>query len=497
MLSSPQPVNSKPKYYSEADTYAKLVALETKYDLFKYSFDGYSTWRLLRSDAALSFHSLSFQRAIAPAKWKRFASLLLQGIAELPAFLFPGRARYVVKTYSSVLREKENGKWKDVEFDYLLTEISDVYKLEVQNNPAFNDRKKTALIPVRMTTSGIDLASVILMKRAKPAHIKTASAQMAAVLQQEPELQFFTEDFICSVLSYFYWSKKIHKSLLKRIKPEFVFVSNTSEYSIVAAAQELGIKAIEFQHGVFTRNHKDALPGLALPYKSSLIVPDQLFLFGEFWKKELDKHGLYGDTLRVVGNVRIDHYRKARKAYLQKTGDNHTCRILLTTQGFAVPELIAFVSEFLTLAGEAPDFILHIKLHPGYDTNRSIYDEAFAGNKKVQVIAANDDPATFDLFTMADLHLSISSACHFDALGLDIPTVILALENHEIVLNLVAAGHASLAGTPAELVSIVANWKNLKLPPEVSDFYVKNNGLQNIKQAIGLTAEPEHNHTNV
>jgi hypothetical protein len=474
-------------YRTEAETSERLRELEAKYDLFRYTVDGYSAWRLLRfGGVAVSLQALPFQKQVVSSEWRRFGKLVFPGILDLPAFLFPKRARYVVKTFSSALSEKENGYWKDVYFDDLLKELGNCFKIEVQNNPLFIDRRKTALIPITISGSTIVLLSAIFTKVLRHAGISQVASRIAADLQDEPDLHFLNAHIIADRLYYFYWSKRMYKWLLMRIRPEFVFVADTAEYAIWSAAKELGIKTVEFQHGIFSSNHPDALPGLALPYKSALIVPDKIFLYGDFWKREHEANGFYGQELCVVGNIRIDQYRKIRAAYRGKNRDDATCCIVLTTQGFAVKQLISFVSQFIDLAEGQLNYKLYIKLHPIYDRDRSIYDTVFASNDRVKVISGTDKPSTFDLLTRADLHLSISSACHYDALGLGVPTIVLALPNHEIVLNLVETGHAKLAHNPQDLFDIAMKWPDYSVPYDISSYYFKPDALNNIKRVLGL-----------
>jgi hypothetical protein len=473
-------------YRTEAEASERLRELEAKYDLFKYTVDGYSAWRLLRLGVAMSLQALPFQKQAASSQWRRFGKLLLPGILDLPAFLFPKPARYVVKTFSSALSEKENGRWKDVYFDDLCKELGDCFKIEAQNNPLFIDRRKTALIPITINGCSIVLLSAIFTKVFRHAGISQVASRIAVDLKDEPDLHFLKPRIIENRLHYFYWTKRMYKWLLMRIRPKFVFVADTGEYAIWSAAKELGIKTVEFQHGIFSRNHPDALPDLALPYKSTLIVPDKIFLYGDFWKRGLEENGFYDHELCVVGNNRIDHYRKIRSAHKEKDRDDATCRIVMTAQGFAVRELLGFVSRFVDLADGQLNYQLYIKLHPLYDPERSIYDTVFASDERVKVISGTDEPSTFDLLARADLHLSISSACHYDALGLGVPTIVLALPNHEIVLNLVETGHAKLAHSPQDLFDIAMKWPDYSVPYDISSYYFKPDALNNIKRELGL-----------
>jgi hypothetical protein len=472
-------------YKTESEAAVRLRELESKYNLFRYTVDGYSAWRLLRFFVGVTLQTLPFQQQ-SPSKWLRFSKLLLSGFSGLPAFLFPKRARYVVKTFNSALIEMENGYWKDIYFDDLLKDIGNCSKIEVQNNPLFNDRHKKALIPISITDSTISVFSAILTKLLNLVDISRVAQEMAIDLQNEPDLHFLDSRIIEERLGYFYWSKRLYKWLLTNICPEFLFVADTGEYSICAAAEELGIKIVEFQHGIFSSNHPDALPISALPYKSTLAVPDKVFLYGDFWKRELESKGFYGQELCVVGNNRVEHYRKIRTAYKVINRNFATCLIVITTQGFVANPLISFISQFIELVEGQLNYQLYFKLHPTREQDKSVYATAFAFNDKIHVISGADEPSTFELLTQADLHLSISSACHYDALGLGVPTVVLALPNHEIVQNLVDADNASLAQTPKELVDIVMRWPDLSVPQEISDFYFRPNALVNMKRELGL-----------
>ncbi len=481
------PNNSATKSYkTQEEASARLIELEAKYDLFKYTVDGYSAWQLLRFWVGKEFQALPFQDQEVESNWRRLNKLLLQSVLDLPKILLPHRARYVVKTCSSALNEKDADCWKDIYFDDLLKEIGNCYKIELQNNPAFFYRRKTALIPVAITTSPIYLLASILSRILRPAEISRVASIMAADLQDESDLHFLNSHIISRVLCHFYWSKRIYKWLLMRIRPDVLLFKDSSSFEICSAAKELGIMAVEVQHGIFSRNHPDALPGLALPYKSTLIVHDKLFLYGNFWKRELEKNKFYEAELCVVGNIRIEHYRRVRAAYKAKSCDDSICHIVLTTQGFAVKQLISFISQFLEFAVGQLNYQLYIKLHPIYDRDRLTYDTVFASNKRVQVISGADEQSTFELLTRADLHLSISSACHYDALGLGVPTVILALPNHESVLHLVDSGHAILAQNPRDLFDIVIKCPHFSVPYDISSYYFKPDALNNIKRELGL-----------
>jgi hypothetical protein len=473
-------------YLTEAQASERLQELEAKYDLFRFTVDGHSAWQLLRFRAAGVLQNLPFAAQSHTSRWNRIWVMLAKGIVGIPGLLLIKPSRYVAKTFSSALAETESGRWKDVYFDDLLLMLGECAKIEVRNNPQFASRSQQALIPITITTDSVDLLASCLHKLISVPEISPVAKDIAHCLSIEPELNSFTSRRIAAWLSFFCWSKAIYSRLLRRIRPDFVLVADTSEYPICAAAQSLGIQTIEFQHGLFSSNHPDALPAFANSFRESLVIHDKILLYGEYWKLELEKNKFYSNELCVVGSIRIDRYRRFREEYIATKPEGCPTFLVLTTQGFAVEELIGFVHEFTLLIEGKLHYHLVIKLHPIYDRNSVPYKTAFVQNQSVRVFLGTDGPSTMELLAKADLHLSVSSACHFDAIGLGVPTAILALRNHETVMPLIDRGHAILAKSPKDLADIVTAVSELKVSSETSAFYFRPGALDNILAELGL-----------
>lgn len=475
-----------PVYLTEAQASARLEELEARYDLFRFTVDGNSAWQLLRFGAAGLLQNLPFEAPLPASRFYRVWTKLAKGIVGIPNSLLIKPSRYVAKTYSSALTETEFGRWKDVYFDDLLLRLGAFVKIEGRNTPQLVNRSKRALIPISMTTDSLDLLVSCIRKLISVPEISKVAEDIARCLSVEPDFNSLTSETIAANLSFFYWSKAVYSRLLRRIKPDFVMVADTAEYAICAAAQSQGIQVIEFQHGIFSSNHPDALPASANFFRESLIVHDKILLYGEYWKLELEKNKFYSNELCVVGSTRIDRYRRDREEYLATKPQGCPISLVLTTQGFAVKELIEFVYGFTLLIEGKLHYQLVIKLHPIYDRNSDPYKSAFVKNQSVSVFLGTDGPSTMELLAKADLHLSISSACHYDALGLGVPTVVIALPSHEIVMPLIDRGHAILAKSPRDLAAIVTMVNELKVSPETSAFYFRPGALDNILTELGL-----------
>lgn len=89
-----------------------------------------------------------------------------------------------------------------------------------------------------------------------------------------------TENYINNFLHRF----EYHKKLFFKRKPKSIYVVvSYGKAPIIAAARDLGIEVIEFQHGVITNYH--FAYNYSDPTKKLKYFPDKLLTFGEYWAK--------------------------------------------------------------------------------------------------------------------------------------------------------------------------------------------------------------------
>lgn len=74
---------------------------------------------------------------------------------------------------------------------------------------------------------------------------------------------------------------------------------------------------------------------------------------------------------------------------------------------------------------------MNLKLHPAYDVEEAHYRDPFEGDRRVRIVSGKSMQSVQELIALSDLHLSISSASHYDALGIGTPTGVIDLETHE------------------------------------------------------------------
>jgi hypothetical protein len=455
-----------------------LQALEAKHDLLGHRLAGWSVWCVLRFPLQLA---LVTPHTVPAARMSHRARLALS-LTDAGRLLRPGRSRYVVKTYSSGLVEREGERYKDIWFDDLIKEIGGVFKIEQVNSPMFLSRRAQALFPSDVTTSGMELAASALARIWRPTRLAETARVLSRILAEEVGPNVFPEEWIARRLRLFLAGKALYRRLLERVRPSFLLVADPGEHASVAAAKELGVTSIELQHGGTTDRYHSGYcwTSYGIPHRRTMPIPDRLFLYGEHTRREIDGHGFWGESIRVVGCPRVDQYR-TRRSEPAPGGP----RVLLTT-GASIAATITFMAEFLRASRHVPGLELWVKLHPIYEGSPDAYLEAFRGDSRVRVFSGNEDPSTFELLSRASVHVSVSSSCHYDALGLGVPTVILPLPTHEIVLPLHQAGHALLAPTAADLARIVAGWPDLRVSPMVSGYFFRPHAIRNMREDLGL-----------
>lgn len=464
-------------YTTNKEIVEQLNEAEQRLDLLRYELDGWCAWPLIRLGLAKALQSKPqeiISNRLAKKNLRKIVLSDLMGIVKIR------KSRYAVKTYTTARRDKVNILWQDVVFDDLLLKIKNYYKIEDINNVPLFLRKQAPLIKSSFTTTLSNILTYRLGSWIKPPQIVELANQFNKIILNEWGKTSFTHAEIIRRLLDFYWQKIFYSLIFKQTQPKYLLLGGVAEFSCIAAARENNITTVEFQHGFLDRYHfVYAWSSYAKSYKLKMPLSEKLFLFGDYWKDELLETGYWREELTSVGSVHFDRYRNSVVRQ-----DNIPCQITLTTQGLETENLIAFLREFLFEIKGKLEFVFNIKMHPHYDGNFDLYKTAFQDYPNVRIITPNHEQSTLGLIAQSDIHVSIFSTSHYEALGLGTPTVILPLVGCENVLHLYRDGQAQLAHTPQELVSIVLNWKSLPVPIHLSNHYYKPNALENIIEIL-------------
>jgi hypothetical protein len=479
---SERPTSERTK--SDAEIAQLLRQVEAEHDLFDLAVDGWSAWQLLRFPVAAALARAALSTPSRARPWSR-TELIRRGVADWTRYVRLPKAQVLAKSVASSLAEiQDDRRYRDVLLDDVLDLVGSHVKIEVQNAPVRPGGSRALHYPPSAATLGIDLGARILARFERSREISDVAGVLSNVISTALGVSGFDPGTVERRLLAFRGASRLYGRVLDRVQPGLVLVADTGEFELFAAAKERGIRCVELQHGIFSRDHPDALGATAAAHRERMIAPDALLLFGPYWEDELRAGGFYRDELRVSGSPRIDRFRALRDDVGRR--DERTCQILATSQGVATEELARFLAETMSLARASGfEFHLDLKLHPIYDSSsQETYERTLRGGD-VRILASEQRPSTLELLSAADAHVSISSACHYESLGIGVPTIVLPLPGHEQVLPLVEAGHAQLAATPTELLRLLRESRDLRVSEAVSGRYYRPGALERIARELG------------
>lgn len=448
----------------------RLRRVETEADLFAERIDGWSPWRVMRNVVERTASGMPVTLPGRSAVRRAVAALL--GAGSLAGILLRGRrVDLLVKTARSALRDEREGRFRDVYFDALLDRTPDWLKIEESNAPAFADRARRADKPADLDASTFTLFGRI-MGRLAPTPAAHFARRAHAALGAEFEALPSAGDLLMRV-STVWWQARLFGLLLRRVRPRAVLVSDTGEYAMILACRRAGVPVVEIQHGLFDSCHPDAVPLSAGPAEA-MLIPNALASRSRYWMSELaGTH--HGAVAVAVGAEALDRAR-ARRA---RRGERGPFRIVVASQGLDLDALAAWLATAVDAAPSTLDWRMAVKLHPTYDAGTRAFD-ALAVHPRVEVIDGAASPSLFELLVEADLHLSISSAGHFDALALGVPSAVIPLKSWENVAAAVAEGRLVRLDDPNEIWT--REWR--PLDPESAAHYCEPDFLDRMEALI-------------
>ncbi|MCE9659480.1 MAG: hypothetical protein K8R60_13035 [Burkholderiales bacterium] len=431
------------------DRLQALAALERRHDLFSFRIDGWSGWRVMRNPIYRMAQGLPLAQ---PARSDSRRSLrALAATAKLIwLWLVAPQRELLIRTCRSALRVPQGERFRDVYFDGLIQNGHSCVKLEEINSADFDRQAAAAVRPPDLDTVVFTFWGRVL-GLLFPVKALPFCTRLAALLEQEVAVSV-SPRWLRMRISTVYWQSRLFAVLLARLRPKAVLVADTGEYALRIACRRRGIRFIELQHGVL--DAADAVPAWVEGDAAELVMPDLLACRGTYWIEKLADTRQGREAALPVGNELIDF---ARRRIVPRPPEA-PLHLVATSQGLDSERLAQWLADMIAAAPPELAWRLSLKLHPMYDAATLAYDR-LRGDSRVRIIAGAEQPNLFDLLTEADLHLSISSASHFDAAALGVPTVVVPLSGHELVIGAVDNVQVFLAAEPA------AVWKLARHAP--------------------------------
>jgi hypothetical protein len=447
---------------SERGAAERLEAIERQFDLYSLKLHGWVAWRAIRGPVAFLLNGYSVAQQSAASRQLSLPSIAAEVARYAWALLKRQRRTLLIRTLSSATGEPQGSKLRDIYFDSLLENGLDAHKVH-QQNTARSIRRAQMLFPYETSHSGIAaLARVLAAVWISAETSRVARRLCDALIALDRES--VTYAWVVRRLGSIRWQAWLYGMLLKAVRPRAVLVADAGEYALNIACKRLGVTFVEIQHGVFTENHPDAVPAWALHHATAaeLILPDVLGVFGAYWARRLHDTALGRQRLVPVGSDVLDRWRERRNE--RKRRADLSVTILVTTQGQERARLIDWLETVIAQAPLERQWRIVVKLHPIYDGDPALYSSLMA-HSGVEIVGQGSSRSVYELMVEADAHASISSASHFDAIGLNVPTVVIPLPGSELVMDMVDGTRVFRGDDPRQVWDCALNPR----PPETGD----------------------------
>ena len=223
-------------------------------------------------------------------------------------------------------------------------------------------------------------------------------------------------------------------AFFRRTRPRVLFLCH--EYSgmamaACAAARREQVPVVAVQHGVIWPAHY----GYVLPRGALDSIPrvDKLCVFGEYERKLILEHGIYGDdALIVTGSPRLDLLSVNRpvtdRARLTEVlGLPPDVPLVLFTSVGGRGDVAARVLVDSLLAGNRPVAVI-VKLHPSAELGAECYSTTAAAHGLQHVRVVREQFDLYDLFRSVDVHMSTNSTSLSEAVLFDKPNIMLGTD---------------------------------------------------------------------
>jgi hypothetical protein len=218
--------------------------------------------------------------------------------------------------------------------------------------------------------------------------------------------------YVESAFYVFFKSFRRWHSLLAIAAPKtIVGITHYHNEGCLAAAKLLGIKTVELQHGLISKH--DLYYVYPARYRDAVIkgiFPNEIWLFGNFWKRVLEK-GSESEFMKsvVVGNFSAD------RQFQIKEFEKENIILLCAQKNLSEPYIqwIRFVRD--KVLPKHHSWKLIVKLHPLESELKKYFNEA---NDNVEVLPIN--ASLNNQLKKAKIQVSIFSTTFFDSLGMNV-----------------------------------------------------------------------------
>jgi hypothetical protein len=434
--------------------HATMHRIEKDLDLFQRSTAGVRAWKLIRFAVFTNVYTnISLFRSTSVKKppigrramLKRCGFILWCLVARNP-FLSLRRVPVVIFPHQRQVGDV------DIYSEWLLQHTDPDKRLVLYNNwtgTQYDGAKNMSLAY---------LCELFLVRRLKHFVLVTGYDDVALRIKEETGICLEINRMVAVAVVRFKMQRFFYYWLFKwrRVEDIFIVVGYFKE-GIIAAAQQLGIRVTELQHGFMSNNHigYGFPPGGEVPY-----FADRLFVFGEYWRRTTALPTTC--ETQVVGAWYIECMRHKYASM------NKQEKLILYCSQLTIGEKLFAVA--CDVARLLPDYTVLYRLHPS--EHHSMYT-AYLTQRGVDKpdnlefsSGAQDD--TYALLARATYNVGVYSTTLWEGLAFGCKTIVLDLPGSGGAMPLVERHHAIMVKDANDMV---AHLHETRLVDDYSDYY--------------------------
>lgn len=423
----------------------QFIEFEKSHNALQWEIGGANAWRLVRFDAFQAVVSERDLFEFAHPQLKNRKKNLTKHLKNIKSTLFKNHFKKLKNKDFLVLPHNRNINGKDIYSHEFMTEIgfgnlTPLYPVTpptpypnsiIMGWPAL----KVSMNNIMMNRLNYDPC------QKHHADIKAFSNQFRTYFKSDIKI----EKIIRRELNRFQTYETAYTKLLKRAKPKAVImVTHYAHMAIISAARKLNIPTYEIQHGTISTNHM----GYYFPHDDAPpYMPDTFLCHGEHWtqKPPLPKSL---DT-RILGAAHVSQLTNAPK---EKIKD----QILIFSQGTVAKDLFAFAIESAKLLNE---YKIIYRLHPS-ELPSSYQIENIPENLKI----CSNASTFFNDLTQSEFIATVYSTTIYEAMACGAKGIVIGLNGHNAVKDIIDNGDAQLAKTPKDFKNALMHSKPCKNP---------------------------------
>lgn len=358
--------------------------------------------------------------------------------------------------------QRTGGIAKDIYSDRIISQDKRNHYIIIQY---YRDAVAKANDPDLVIRDGVFVFRVIsLFQRLKYKEI--IERQTITIHQYLERIGYNKKDIRTIISGYLSWYA-YYRILFSIFKPSKIYyIPFYGHDSIVTAAKSMGILVIELQHGLtdyFLYNKLGQYPERFKEISSRSSRPDELYVWGAYWKKCAKKVNFIPDNKVIIGGYYLMDFLTSQSIESKQQTKLKRKTILITTAGypFAMYEYIQYLRSKL----RKEDWKIVIKPHRNDQRFFNKYSECIEESGYVKVM--NSIASPYDMLRIADVHISQLSMLVFEARRYEhITNYVLYLENYAENWEQIIECKVALPLLPNQIPKIQ------KMPPlVVSDYF--------------------------